>query len=279
MTQAAVLQSAGNTNGLTSRRGWGAALAALAVLLLGIWSLDAVQRWWAVVMIKTPAKLSKPLGQLPLGLGAFTRLGNVDRKLPPDQEAVLGTEFYLLRDYVESRDGGGTTGVSLNLNYYPVGTATPHVPRFCWAGAGMIEQGSKIFTVKDVRHKDGSTSDLRMQLLWFSGSKATTSALPMPEGATDGERFQNVAYMFQVNDGYVATAEEVTRHFWKPFAKYAYHTKIEVTVNRLCTPEEAQPVVERFIQASLAAIEECLPDAKKLASEARGQTGTEELGH
>ncbi len=285
MTEAASIRQGGGRWGWSSnRRGVAAAVAALGILLLGVWSLDAVQRWWAVVMIKTPARLSRPLPTLPLELGPFKRFGDMDNYLQPDEVAQLGTEDYLLRHYEDRSVAEHTPGrmVALNLNFYAVGSATPHVPRVCWAANGMQEEGNRIITVKDVPHKDGSRSDLRMQMLWFSGKQIGGASQGILGAAQEQARYLNVAYMFQVNDGYVATGEEVTRHFWKPDAKYAYHTKIEVTVVEPCTPDEAQPVVEKFIRASLAEIERCLPDPKDPGGKAAGagvQASVEGLGH
>jgi hypothetical protein len=63
----------------------------------------------------------------------------------------------------------------------------------------------------------------------------------------------------------------VTSEFWHASSKYAYHTKIEVTVPTICTPAEAQAVISDFIRASVASIEECLPPTEN--EEAPGKAG------
>lgn len=252
-----------------------AAVVAIGVLAAGIFGLHIVQKAFDLVLVKPPAELSKPLSDLSKTLGDGNRYSanGPDRTLDKEIVAVLGTEDYLLRTYTDStrRDGELGRDVSLNLNFYATGSATPHVPEVCWAGNGLNLHGSYFFEIRNVKHQDGSVSDIRARLLSFE-PKAQPGSVPyLPQA--NATQFINVAYVFNVNGKYVANTREVAKHFWDPAAKFAYHTKIEVTVPALCTPEEAQPIVEQFFRSSIGEIEKCLPNpeasAEKVTQEAK----------
>ena len=155
---------------------------------------------------------------------------------------------------------------NLNVNYYPTGSSTPHVPEICWVGSGRQEaaDGEGTFEIKDVRRKDGSKVDLRMRMISFQTVSGDARA------ANDQSAYINVAYVFHVNGEYVANRNEVTSRFWKAANRYAYHAKIEVTptdaqgIPMASTKEQAQKAISEFIRIALPQIEECLPDPKIL---------------
>lgn len=241
---------------------------AIALLALGICGLTVAQKAFDVVLEKPPAELSKPFSELSRTFGENTRYTAVgpDRTLDKEIVAVLGTEDYLLRNYQDSQKRDGDLGreLSLNLNFYATGSATPHVPEVCWAGNGLNLHSSSFFVIPNVKHKDGTVSDIRARILSFEPKAQPGAMAFLPQTSTT--QLINVAYVFNVNGRYVANTREVTKHFWDPTAKYAYHTKIEVTVPALCTPQEAQPIVEEFFRSSLAEIEQCLPDPEAPAA-------------
>ncbi len=241
-----------------------------AIIGAGIVSLTVAQKVFSVIVDKPPAQLSKPLADLAKSFGENNRYvaTGPDRTLDKEIVAVLGTEDYLLRNYRDALKHDGDLGreIALNLNFYATGSATPHVPEICWAGNGLNLQSSRFFDIQGIRHKDGTQSDIRVRLLSFT-PKAQPGAITF-EGLTPSNQLLNVAYVFNVNGRYVANTGEVRKHFWDPQAKYAYHTKIEVTVPMVCSPEEAQPLVEEFFRNSLAEIEKCLPDPDSLADQA-----------
>ena len=79
--------------------------------------------------------------------------------------------------------------------------------------------------------------------------------------------------MFEVNGKCFAQPQEVLSEFWQASAKYAYHTKVEVTVPVYCTPAEAQAAISDFIRASLAEVEACLPQTE----DAPGAAGSQDV--
>jgi hypothetical protein len=243
------------------------------LLLAGAAGLWAAQRMADVVLVKDPAPLSKPLPQLAEKFGSFVMMPP-DRKLAPDIVSVLGTEDYLLRRYKDTRKNNGELGqyVSLNLNYYAQGAASPHVPEVCWAGNGSERIGGEDFImVNGVPHMRGGPTDIRMHTIHFRAQTRDPSELLLPQS---DNLAVNVAYCFQLLHGYVASPEEVSKHFWDPQARYAYHTKIELTITDergepvACEPALAEPIFADFLKAALPAIEECLPDPQILAAKA-----------
>jgi len=265
------------------RHAWGPSLGVVtAVLITGLVGMEVAKGLGHVVIDKPPAPLAIPLQELPKTLGPveysdakgapiFTakyKAGPKDQTLPPEQVKTLGTEDYLLRDYGNiAKDPRADVGgvLFLNLNYYATGSATPHVPKFCWAGAGLKLQDERRIVVKGVHHKDGTVSDVPMTLLSF-GVRPEGSDDPLLNESVLGssDMYKNVAYTFHVNGEYVATPNEVSKRFWRAQAKYAYHCKVEITVPKPCSSQEAEPAIADFLRASLAEIEKCLPDAASL---------------
>lgn len=245
------------------------ALVVGIILALGAVSMILAERVFNQVLVKDPAPLNKPLAELAQKIGPYEASGE-DRKLDTEVVAALGTEDYLLRQYHDTRKKAGELGsnISLNLNYYASGSATPHVPDICWAGNGKLRHSDGAFEVVDVPHKAGAPTTLRLRWLAFIPDR-DPSELAIGQDQ-DAVRLINVAYLFQVNDGYVSTAPEVAKHFWNPKARYAYHTKIELTLTypngspMVCEPREAIPLFTEFLRTALPEIEDCLPDPRKL---------------
>ena len=243
------------------------------VLLVGAIGLYASQAYYRMVLDKPPAPLSKPLHELSSTLGTrFVQpAGESDKSLPEGIVESLGTKDYLLRTYQDNGEhpaGQGPWRVALNLNYYATGDASPHVPENCWVGNGRQPPELMPVVVKGVKRKDGTTVDITMKLLSFLPTKeelrqmGAVGAVDTGEMKTDLRR--NVAYVFHVNGVYESNPVAVVSRFWNATNKFAYHAKIEMTMEQLCTPEQAQVELSDFLRESLADIEECLPDPKIL---------------
>ncbi|HVX84072.1 MAG TPA: exosortase-associated EpsI family protein [Phycisphaerae bacterium] len=252
---------------------------AAVILLTGLGVGRALEAALSLTFDKPYLPLPKPLTELRSLIGEHARYRAVgDENLDPDIVATLGTKEYLLRHYVDTTKKPGEVGydLRLNLNYYGTGSATPHVPEICWAGAGMQEaaDSKQEFVVKGVRRKSGKVEDIKMRMICFLPNQTDASGLSL--GADMGNKTLNVAYLFEVNGKCVSQPQEVTGEFWKASSKYAYHTKIEVTVPAYCTPQEAQQAISDFIRASLADIEDCLPDPQDGSPAKDSGTGTQE---
>lgn len=243
----------------------------LILMGVGTYLVSYAPTFFDARLEKTPAPLAKPLDQLPrdfLVPGKPTLVfaaGKVDGQLSEEIVEALGTHNYLLRNFT-LKGGADPHVAALNLNYYEKGEASPHVPDVCWVGSGMIRAGEESFTVPHVPHKDGTYSDIEMRMLSFFPANRSVAQEGAVAGADD--RFINVAYVFHVNGAYVANRSQVSKTFWRPEAKYAYHCKIEISIDPgvPTTRQQAREVVGDFLCASLPDIEKCLPDWKQLSA-------------
>ncbi len=264
MSQTADLRFAGMSRAAIIRAG-------LVVLFIagGYVGTTLLEKTLRITLEKPAMPLTKPLPSLPQRLGTPAirySADEPDRNMAPDVVAVLGTKDYLLRKYKDLTKPAGEAGdtVSLNLNYYSQGDATPHVPEICWAGSGLTTEKSYPFEVKGVKLRNGSTVNIPMRMIVFQPRSDSSVAYQLASPDDAKKYLKNVAYTFNVNGEYVATTKGVISTFWKADYKYAYYSKIEVTVDRLCDPQDAERIVGDFIRASAAHIEECLPDPSLL---------------
>jgi hypothetical protein len=251
------------------------AAVAAAFLTGGILTLRGLEAAMHATFDKPPASLSHELSTMSRSLGQPVRYisTKTDEVLDPETVDTLGTDKYLVRQFEDKTLSQTSPGaiLTLNVNYYPMGSSTPHVPEACWKGVGREEAPNSriVFAVPNVRRRDGSDYNLRMRMISFR---------PLPGQPTTNSKgepiYSNVAYVFHVNGDYVASPQEVTSHFWKASFKYAYHAKIEITpLERIqapdgsmvetvlnCTQDDAKRIVSDFVREALPAVEECLPD-------------------
>jgi hypothetical protein len=240
-----------------SRRTFMRAVVVAALIATGTAGMYTLERALHLTFDKPPMPLRKPLAQMKRQLGAGPRYvaDRPDDTMEEDILQVLGTRDYLLREYTDTTKGSSQPGAALklNVNYYPTGSATPHVPEICWAGSGLEEAKDARFIVHDVQRADGTTQDIGMHLISFNVGE---TSLGESSGPT---RYRNVAYLFEVNGDCVVTPREVISEFWRASNPHAYHSKIEVTIEEPCTQEEAEKAISDFIKVALPAVEECLP--------------------
>ncbi|MGN6367202.1 MAG: exosortase-associated EpsI family protein [Phycisphaerae bacterium] len=248
-----------------SRRTFVRALCVAGLIAAGTVAMHTLEASLHLTFDKPPMPLRKPLSQMKKQLGEGPRYvaNRPDDALEEDILQVLGTRDYLLREYTDTTKKSDQPGATLdlNVNYYPTGSATPHVPEICWAGSGLEEAKDlrKTFIVPGVKRADGRVQDIGMHLISFE--VGSTGFLDN----TGAKKYRNVAYLFEVNGDCVVTPKEVISEFWKASNKHAYHSKIEVTIQEPCTQEEAEKAIGDFIKVALPAVEECLPakDSKK----------------
>lgn len=239
--------------------------SAVGILAAGLVCMSAAQAWFNVVLTKRPAPLQKPLPTLPDRMGRWKKYGR-DQRLSPEIVQVLGTRQYLLRRYrkIGVPLAALDSLVTLNLNFYSKGNATPHVPNVCWQGVGRTRVYDHIMTIHHVLHADGTYSSVQMRFLSFATPSTHGGTLSLLTNRDNDNRLLNTAYMFQVNGRYAPNVQQVTQLFWKTDSKYSYHAKIEVDVVHRCAPKLAEAMIKNFIRASLAHIERRLPNWKKL---------------
>lgn len=230
---------------------------AMGVVLLGVAGMAGAEWAFNLQLNKPPAPLVKPLETIPDKIGPYEQEG-IDRRLEPTTAEKLAADDYLLREYVDTREPANKRSpLALNVNYYASGSATPHVPDICWAGAGMARKEFYEFVVKDVKHRDGRVSDLVVRMSSFEAP----SRIPGLQNVQGRDQRINVAYVFHVNGRYVANAIQVNKYAWDVRSAHSYHAKIEVTHRVPCAPEDAEKPIGDFLRTVLAEIEACLPAA------------------
>jgi hypothetical protein len=260
-------------------------VVAACLLVAGVATVRGLESMLHATFDKPRADLRKSFFEIPTELGLpprFVRTG-ADEVLDAETVESLGTNEYLVRRYRDHTLPVGTPGslMNLNVNYYGIGTSTPHVPEVCWAGSGREESpNSRVtFVVKGVKRLDGSVIDLPMRMISFVPEHGQSYA---PSGEPV---YSNVAYVFHVNGEYVSNTQEVTSRFWKASYRYAYHSKIEVTpldpsegkpAVLTGTQAQAQKMIGDFIREALPEIEACLPDPSDLTAGAT-PTGADHL--
>jgi hypothetical protein len=242
-----------------SRRTLVRAVVVAAIIAVGTAAMYALEQSLHLTFDKPPMPLRKPLAQMDrhLGPGGRYSADRPDNAMEEDILQVLGTRDYLLREYTDNTKKTNEPGstLDLNVNYYPTGSATPHVPEICWAGAGLEEAKEirKTFYVQGVKRADGTMQDVGMHLISFNTGDGDLA------DASSVKKYRNVAYLFEVNGDCVVTPKEVISEFWKASNPHAFHSKIEVTIQQPCTQEEAEKAISDFMREALPAVEECLP--------------------
>src|SRR5262249_22193068 len=154
------------------------ALITVGIICTGIATVQALEKALNATFDKPPA----PAAQFGLmarqlrdstGEVRFESKG-ADGILDEETVTALGTSEYLIRRYRDVHKDPNSVGgtFNLNVNYYPTGSSTPHVPEICWVGSGREQtaDGGETFEVKGVPRKDGSRIDLRMRMVSFLAS-------------------------------------------------------------------------------------------------------------
>lgn len=245
-------------------------IGACIMVIAGVLTLHVLASALNYKFDKPPVPLRKELSSIPRMLGTAYRAGPLDDPMPADQVQALGTNQYLLRNYQDQVRGGKLT---LNVNYYPTGTGSVHVPEICWTESGRRRYiaGDREFVIPNVRLADGTTIDLPIRMLAFE--PLAQDLREHPEWAAEIEKHLTcVAYTFFVNGEYVGKREQVMQKFWKAAYPFAIHAKIEVKLAERTSPEQARPILEAFFKEVMPEVSACFPDTRELLAGPAGQT-------
>jgi hypothetical protein len=240
----------------------------LAILLIGAVLIELSPRLFGIVVVREPIAPARALKSIPRTLGQLPDLyvaDSVDEILPKEVRAQLGTDEYLLRNYTNSRLQAREPGARLavNINYYGQGDrSSPHVPDICWAGQGLERVADDPMLVNDVELADGSKVDVPMRILQF---KSGSTGEVMPGGRRESDKPIVVAYTFLVNGDFVDHRNKVTGKIWRS-GRFAYHTKIEVTMMEPTTRDDAKPVLDAFVRKLIKEVVLCMPTTAALKS-------------
>lgn len=223
---------------------------------------------------KVPVALVKPLADVPAELGRWRQV-SLDRPIPADIQATLGTDHYIFRDYVDESLAGRQTVddvrihpetehdvvaalaamrpaalVHASVTYYTGQVdSVSHVPEVCYVAGGISsaahsEQAHWIVA--------GRPLDVRLVRVDSDPSRGSGGA-------------QYVAYCFRVNGRDESENWKVRRSLMNVFERQAYYAKIEV-MTPAGDAREAQRVLNDFLSSAMPEIEKCLPS--RVSSEA-----------
>lgn len=217
--------------------------------------------------------LDGPSG-IPSRLGPWIQATR-DVPIPPDTEHVLGTNQYVFRWYIDTREIGPEAArrleemspderaaeltrieqaqpeavINLGITYYTgLVDTVAHIPDRCMLGNGFevtdyqIEKGRPLG-----RYADGGDRVLTYRLINFDD----------PTGRSRGTR--NVAYLFHVNGRYESDPLGVRWSLQDLRERYGYYAKVEL-MSISPDSQRSMKTIERFFQEVLPEFERCLPD-------------------
>ena len=242
----------------------------VAILLTSATALAATSHALHLYFVKVSVPLSRPLTQLPAGLGHWHQVGG-NQGISEELEQKLGTREYLFRDYVDDRivgdqaidaaagnpseaaalaktvaDGRPGASVRLAVTYYTGRVdAVIHQSERCNLAGGMA---TSIESLPQTWDLGGRLLNLRVVHLINDTSSETPSAR--------GPHY--VAYCYFVNGREETEAWRVRSVLMNLFERSAWYAKIEITTD-LADASESRRVLSDFLRSALPEIEQCLP--------------------
>jgi exosortase len=215
---------------------------------------------------KSPVPLPMPLTALPADIGPWRWVGS-DHPLDADIQAMLGTDQYIYRTYLDERlvgpdqieqlrhrsDGETAAGeisadhpsasVHLSLTYYTGRVdSVSHIPERCYVGGG---EASSTRSVQKTWNINGQPTDVR--LVTIDNPQAKPGAI------------RYVAYCYRVNGRPESESWRVRRSLINVFERYAWYAKIEVATP-VADADQAAKVLTDFLSNALPEIQSRLPN-------------------
>jgi hypothetical protein len=230
---------------------------------------------------KLPVPFAKPLTELPSEIGPWVQV-SIDETLPHDFQEALGTEMYVLRDYVDTRVAGDALAafkgvdspserkhlagrlqlerpgavVNIGLTYYTGMVDTvAHVPERCYIADGYEPTKTDDFSWSALQGRPSSQAGgAKVRYIVFEDTTAGRMSIK-----------RNVAYLFHCNGLYTSDSIDVRRNLANLFEKHGYYMKVEMQTLNLSVEESAR-VMNDFLTHALPEVEKSLPDWNKLKS-------------
>jgi len=261
-------------------------LIAAGVLFISAISLNAATEYLQLYFKKMPVEMSADFNTIPSHLGHWVQVSK-DEKLPEDMEHVLAATHYLYRDYVDDRlvspqiiqsfEGKSFTErkqmvlklqqmcpqavLNVGLTYYTGMVDTvAHIPDRCYIADGFEPTNYSVstWTAFDGRPgRDTSNPPQDVRYINFEDQVASRQSTP-----------RNVAYFFHANGQYTSDPIGVRVKLQDLTQRYAYYSKIELMTQMADAKLSAQ-IMNDFLTPALPEIERCLPDWKKVTSQAQ----------
>jgi hypothetical protein len=267
-------------------------LIAAGVLLIAALTLNGAVQMMKLHFRKEPVALRHPLDEIPSQLGPWLQVSR-DQPLDKELQDVLGTEKYIFRDYVDTRQlsagelavlkkeiatGDATHHLAQIQSDKPTAVLTAavtyytgmvdtvaHIPDRCYVADGY-EPINHAFPVLDVSPpaKLGSYASapsryLKVCFINFEDQTPNRSSLPV-----------NVAYFFQCNGSYESDPIDGVRLRLQDLTeRHGYYAKVELKTV-MSDQNASKSTMADFLRYALPQIERCLPDWQAVKqSEAR----------
>lgn len=230
-------------------------LVACAILAAGAISLTVAGG--DLVFAKAEVPPTEPLVAFPERIGARYELatfidgGSVERgkaRLTADVVKTLGTEEFISWYFVDKARSTlrSRAYVHLHLAYYTgILDAVPHVPERCQLAAGMQADPS------NTRSIEWSLDD--PPATWESWSNFDVRQAGFSRTQRDGSVSRSVTFYFFVANGEPALREGVIAEMSKPWKKYCYFMKVELSAgrtDRAIDAAEAEQLCREFFAAA-----------------------------
>ena len=245
-------------------------LACFVVVLVAGGALQGSVKALKIHLAKRPADLRKTLASLPRELGSFKALEfedpdtgtmEIDRKLPEDSVLALGTEVYLVRDYLDSQSTEELTPMVSVFSTYYTGKPelVPHVPERCQAATGYTQTGSETFEVivPDVGLPDDK---LTVRASTFTGVDPRSGR----------SRSFAIIYFFVANGAYFDDWVRVRLHLNAPQAyfwdKYSYYGFFRLTFPQSNDKEQCIAAAKKFLKLGFPEMIQVWPDWDELSA-------------
>jgi hypothetical protein len=270
-------------------------IIAATILLIAALTLNGAVQMMKLHFRKEPVALRHSLDEIPPQMGPWLQVSK-DEPLDKELQDTLGTDKYIFRDYVDTRQISAgqlailqkevVTGdtardlaniqsekpgavLSAAVTYYTgLVDTVPHIPDRCYV-AGGYEPVDHSYPTWDVSppgvlgsFADTPSRQLQVCFINFEDQTASRSSLPI-----------NVAYFFQCNGSYESDPIDGVRMRLQDLTeRHGYFAKVElktVMSDQMASKEK----MADFLRYVLPEIERCLPDWQAVKrSEARGSS-------
>jgi len=257
-------------------------LLAAGVLFIAALTLNGAVQMMKLHFRKEPVALRHPLDEIPQQLGPWLQVSK-DEPLDKELQDVLGTEKYIFRDYVDTRQisdaelaglkkeiasGDVARHVARLRNDKPTSVLTAavtyytglvdtvaHIPDRCYVADGF-EPIDHSYPTLDVSppavlgsYSSAPSRDLKVCFINFEDQTPDHSTLPV-----------NVAYFFQCNGSYESDPIDGVRLRLQDLTeRHGYYAKVELKTVMSDTNASKSTMAD-FLRYALPEIERCLPD-------------------
>lgn len=271
-------------------------LIAAGVLLVAALTLNGAVGMMKLHFRKEPVALRRHLDEIPKQLGPWLQVSK-DEPLDKEMQDVLGTDKYIFRNYVDTRQISArelevlkreiasgdvmadlsriqsdkpTAVITAAVTYYTGMVDTvAHIPDRCYVADGYepIDHSYPIWDVSPPAvlgaYANAPHRELKVCFINFEDQTPNRSNLPV-----------NVAYFFQCNGGYESDPIDGVRLRLQDLSeRHAYYAKVELKTVMSDTMASKVTMAD-FLRYALPEIERCLPDWQAIKrSEAQSGSG------